>query len=101
MTEFSNLRMLSLDRALCLWAQFTHCFSYYLAALTFRDETKTRNFVPHVTEKWGTEMTKNTESVLKQFVFSDSDENSLSDKSRRAYCVKRRNQVNDTPAKDL
>ena len=93
--------MLSLGRALCLWAQFTHCFSYYLAALTFGDETKTRNFVPHVTEKWGTEMTKNTESVLKQFVFSDSDENSLSDKSRRAYFVKRRNQVNDTPAKDL
>ena len=46
-------------------------------------------------------MTKNTERVLKQFVFSDSDENSLSDKSRRAYFVKRRNEVNDTPAKDL
>ena len=72
-----------------------------LSVLRARDQTEIPDFVSQGCQD--AERVNNSptrEVVYEQLNCSDTNENSLSDKSRRANCVKR-NQMNNNPADDL
>ena len=73
-----------------------------LSVLQPSDSTETPNFVSQRRqEDERIKNLQNPEVVYEQLNLSDSNENSLSDKSRRAKCVKERNRMNNSPAEDL
>ena len=80
----------------------TYLLFVCLSVLRVRDHTETLEFVSQ--GRQGEKRIKNTqdpEIAHEQLNCSDTNENSLSDKSRRANCLKERNQMNNNPAEDL
>ena len=80
---------------------FTYLLFVCLSVLRARDQTEMSDFVSQghqVAER--IKNSQDPEIVHEQLNCSDTNENSLSDKSRRANSVKS-NQMNNNPAEDL
>ena len=73
-----------------------------LSVLRVRDHTETPEFVSQGRQdEKRIKNTQDPEIAHEQLNCSDTNENSLSDKSRRANYLKERNQMNNNPAEDL
>ena len=73
-----------------------------LSVLRVRDHTETPEFVSQGRQdEKRIKNSQDPEVAHEELNCLDTNENSLSDKSRRANCLKERNQMNNNPAEDL
>ena len=92
-------------RAVRSGSLYTYCFPDCFAVLSLRrKETEKRALVSQGVRKEASERSYtsgNTEIIHEQLSCVDLDENSVSDKTRRAHCVIKNNQLDDAPGADL